>query len=115
MQAREAPDFKEGLDMQATKIYATFPVSRQLLVLVGALLTGLLIVSVYVVFRANYVVSPTSVHVISGQPDASVPGSAWNFNSRQHGTQSVEGPAGATSAVAAREPSSRRSGPQLVP
>jgi hypothetical protein len=102
--------------MQATRTYANFSISRQLLMLLGALVAGLLIASVYLVFTANHAVTPTNVHVVSVEPDASVPGSAWNFSSRHHGTQSVEGPAGtAPSTVAAREPSSRRSGPQLVP
>jgi hypothetical protein len=42
------------------------------------------------------------------------PGSAWNYSTRQHGTQSVEGPASAElpAKPSFREPGSRRSGPQ---
>jgi hypothetical protein len=102
--------------MQATRTYARVSISKHLWVLIAALLTGLLMVSLYVVIRMNDPATSTSVHVVSGPPDASVAGSAWNFNSRHHGTQSVEGPApGAPSVGSAREPSSGRSGPQLVP
>lgn len=52
----------------------------------------------------------------TGQPGTSGLGSDWNYYSRRSGTQTVEGPAaastGASFSTKFREPDSRRGGPQ---
>ncbi len=57
--------------------------------------------------------TPTNV-VLTGQPDASGNGTAWNYSNRRSGTQSVEGPASTAASTSAsfREPGSNRGGPQ---
>jgi hypothetical protein len=102
--------------MEASTAFRKSAVSKTVVAVIAGLLAAMLLGGVggYLVRTWTLPVVVPAQHAAAASSAAPEAGSAWDYSSRRHGTQSVDGPEaqGSRASSGFREPGSRSGGPQ---